>query len=227
MTFSSGAAILDGAISLKLLYHASRRGSTHVCAAPPGIKPQAFVTKTLRQPRKIRSDTYGLFNCRWQGAIVCELVPKGFRSMRIRAGFRRSFLAAAFAFALGSLSTVAHADVVARISLSSQQMVVYVDGEARYDWAVSTARRGYRTPVGSFRPTRMNRMWYSRKYDNAPMPNSVFFLGGYAVHGTPHIRSLGQPASHGCVRLHPENARTLYNLIADSGMGHARIVITR
>jgi lipoprotein-anchoring transpeptidase ErfK/SrfK len=73
----------------------------------------------------------------------------------------------------------------------------------------------------------MHRMWYSRKYDNAPMPNSVFFLGGYAVHGTPHIRSLGRPASHGCVRLHPENARTLYNLIADSGMGHARSVITR
>jgi len=121
----------------------------------------------------------------------------------------------------------AFADVVARISLSSQQMVVYVDGVPTYDWAVSTARSGYRTPVGSFRPTRMHKMWYSKKYDNAPMPNSIFFLGGYAVHGTPHIRALGRPASHGCVRLHPDNARTLYSLVKSSGIENARIVITR
>ncbi|MBB3930850.1 lipoprotein-anchoring transpeptidase ErfK/SrfK [Kaistia hirudinis] len=121
----------------------------------------------------------------------------------------------------------AFADVVARISLSSQQMVVYVDGIPTYDWAVSTARSGYRTPVGSFRPTRMHKMWYSKKYDNAPMPNSIFFLGGYAVHGTPHIRALGRPASHGCVRLHPDNARTLYSLVKSSGIENARIVITR
>ena len=106
-------------------------------------------------------------------------------------------------------------------------MVVYVDGIPTYDWAVSTARSGYRTPVGSFRPTRMHKMWYSKKYDNAPMPNSIFFLGGYAVHGTPHIRALGRPASHGCVRLHPDNARTLYSLVKSSGIENARIVITR
>ena len=121
----------------------------------------------------------------------------------------------------------AFADVVARISLSSQQMVVYVDGIPTYDWAVSTARSGYRTPVGSFRPTRMHKMWYSKKYDNAPMPNSIFFLGGYAVHGTPHVRALGRPASHGCVRLHPDNARTLYSLVKSWGIENARIVITR
>ncbi|WP_018184210.1 L,D-transpeptidase [Kaistia granuli] len=121
----------------------------------------------------------------------------------------------------------AKADVVARINLSSQQMVVYVDGRARYGWDVSTARKGYRTPVGSYRPTRMHRMWYSRKYDMAPMPNSVFFHGGYAIHGTPHVRSLGRPASHGCVRLAPENARKLYQLIAERGMRNARVVITR
>ena len=127
---------------------------------------------------------------------------------------------------LGVAPATARADVVARINLSSQQMVVYVDGRARYGWDVSTARRGYTTPVGSYRPTRMHRMWYSRKYDMAPMPNSVFFRGGYAIHGTPHVRSLGRPASHGCVRLAPENARTLYQLIAERGMKNARVVIT-
>lgn len=131
------------------------------------------------------------------------------------------------ALAVTVLPQSAFADVVARISLSSQQMVVYIDGVPTYDWAVSTARRGYRTPVGSFRPTRMHKMWYSKKYDNAPMPNAIFFLGGYALHGTPHIRALGRPASHGCVRLHPANARTLYSLVKSSGMENTRIVITR
>jgi lipoprotein-anchoring transpeptidase ErfK/SrfK len=146
---------------------------------------------------------------------------------------RRSFaafgltLTIAVAALLGPAPATARADVVARINLSSQQMVVYVDGRARYGWDVSTARAGYRTPVGSYRPTRMHRMWYSRKYDMAPMPNSVFFRGGYAIHGTPHVRSLGRPASHGCVRLAPENARTLYRLIADRGMKNSRVVITR
>ncbi|WP_336799502.1 MULTISPECIES: L,D-transpeptidase [Kaistia] len=152
---------------------------------------------------------------------------------REKTSMRRCLSALGLTFAigiagfLGAAPQSARADVVARINLSTQQMVVYVDGRARYGWDVSTARRGYVTPVGSYRPTRMHRMWYSRKYDMAPMPNSVFFRGGYAIHGTPHVRSLGRPASHGCVRLAPENARTLYQLIAARGMNNTRVVITR
>ena len=70
--------------------------------------------------------------------------------------------------------------------------------------AVSTARRGYRTPVGKYRPTRLERMWYSSKYENSPMPYSIFFLGGYAIHGTYEVKRLGRAVSHGCIRLHPE-----------------------
>ena len=106
-------------------------------------------------------------------------------------------------------------------------MVVSVNGVPKYNWAVSTARRGYVTPVGSFSPKRLERMWYSQKYDNSPMPHSVFFHGGYAVHGTGAIGSLGRPASHGCVRLHPANAAKLYSLIRQYGMGSSRIVVTR
>lgn len=147
----------------------------------------------------------------------------------MRMFFGRSTLSAVVAvfLAVFLLPSLARAEVVARVSLASQAMVVYVDGIPRYDWAVSTARPGYRTPTGSFRPTRMHRMWYSKKYDNAPMPSSIFFLGGYAVHGTSHLKALGRPASHGCIRLHPDNARTLYSLVSDQGMGNVRIVITR
>jgi lipoprotein-anchoring transpeptidase ErfK/SrfK len=120
----------------------------------------------------------------------------------------------------------ASAGIVARIDISSQVMTVSQDGYILYSWSVSTAGRGYHTPRGNYRPTRMAKMWYSRKYDNAPMPNSIFFKGGYAIHGTNHLKSLGRPASHGCVRLHPSNAQILYRLVQEYGPGNTRIVLT-
>jgi len=136
---------------------------------------------------------------------------------------RRVLLAALFvAFA----ATGASAALVARIDISSQVMTVSQDGDILYRWSVSTGARGYRTPRGSYRPTRLARMWYSRKYDNAPMPNSIFFKGGYAIHGTNHVKSLGRPASHGCVRLHPSNAKILYSLVQQHGPRNTRIVLT-
>jgi lipoprotein-anchoring transpeptidase ErfK/SrfK len=136
-------------------------------------------------------------------------------------------LALALTMIVALLPAAASASVTARISLSQQRMYVSVDGIPRYTWAVSTARKGYRTPVGSFRPQRLERMWYSRKYDMSPMPHSVFFRGGYAIHGTNYVKSLGRPASHGCVRLAPGNAAALYSLVRKHGMGGTRIVITR
>lgn len=117
------------------------------------------------------------------------------------------------------------AGVVAKVDLSQQRMNVYVNGVRRYSWRVSTGRGRYRTPTGSWRPKSLKRMHYSRKYDNAPMPYSVFYHGGYAVHGTNQIRRLGRPASHGCVRLHPSNAARLYALVRRYGRRNSRIVV--
>jgi lipoprotein-anchoring transpeptidase ErfK/SrfK len=116
--------------------------------------------------------------------------------------------------------------VVAEISISTQTMYVSVDGIPTYEWKVSTAGKGYRTPRGAFKPTRTHKMWYSKKYDNAPMPYSVFFHGGYAVHGTDAIKRLGRPASHGCIRLHPQNAADFYHLVKEFGKTNTSIVIT-
>lgn len=99
------------------------------------------------------------------------------------------------------------------VSKSHQRMIVH-SSEGSYSWPVSTARRGYYTPTGSFRPYSLQPMHYSRKYDNAPMPHSIFFSGGYAIHATPHTGNLGRPASHGCVRLSPGNAATLYGIVS-------------
>lgn len=118
-------------------------------------------------------------------------------------------------------------NVKVKIDLSSQKMYVTVNGWKRHIWPVSTARRGYRTPIGSFRPTRMHRRYFSKKYYNSPMPHSIFFYGGYAIHGTNAIKRLGRPASHGCIRLHPKNARKLYALVKANGPRNTRIQIQR
>jgi lipoprotein-anchoring transpeptidase ErfK/SrfK len=123
----------------------------------------------------------------------------------------------------------AHAanQLVARVSLSQQKMQVMVDGRTAFEWKVSTGRKGYRTPTGAYKPTRLHKMWYSKKYDNAPMPHSVFFRGGYAVHATDAVKRLGQPASHGCVRLHPDHASDFFRLVETFGAGNTQIVIVQ
>lgn len=125
---------------------------------------------------------------------------------------------------LVGVTAVAQAGVEVRIDKSAQRMSVIVDGAQRYSWAVSTGTGGG-PPSGSYRPQRLERSWYSRKYGRAPMPYSIFFDEGYAIHGTVHVSRLGQRASHGCVRLHPSNAATLFNLVRQHGMGDTRILV--
>ena len=106
-------------------------------------------------------------------------------------------------------------------------MQVYVEGEPRYNWAVSTARRGYRTPTGTFKPTALAVWHRSTIYSGSPMPHSIFFLRGYAIHGSYEVKNLGRPASHGCVRLHPSHAKALFSLVSAYGRGNTTIQITQ
>jgi len=108
------------------------------------------------------------------------------------------------------------AKVAVEIDLSTQTMHVRAAG-ASYAWPVSTARSGYVTPRGHYRPTLLKRMHYSRKYHMSPMPHSIFFNGGYAIHGTYERGFLGRPASHGCVRLAPGHAARLFELVREQG----------
>ena len=134
-------------------------------------------------------------------------------------------LIAVFAGFFASLST-AQAKVVAEINLPSQTMKVYVNGTLKHRWKISSARKGYVTPTGNYRPKRMYTMWRSRKYHMSRMPYSVFFRGGYAIHGTGATRKLGTPASHGCIRLRTSNARKFYKLIKRHGMRKTSIRIS-
>jgi len=97
--------------------------------------------------------------------------------------------------------------ILVEIDKPTQEMKVFVDGVERYTWQVSTGLQGYDTPSGKYTARSMNEIWYSKQWDNAPMPHAIFFTKkGHAVHGTNELKHLGKPASHGCVRLAPENA---------------------
>lgn len=111
------------------------------------------------------------------------------------------------------------------IDLSQQKMRLYKGGKLLYTWQVSTARGGYITPAGRCNPYHTERMHYSKLYDNSPMPYSIFFKHGYAIHGTQYVRSLGSRASHGCVRLRTSNAKKLYDLVKKNGYSNTSIEV--
>jgi L,D-transpeptidase catalytic domain len=139
----------------------------------------------------------------------------------------RSWLRASLAAALASLlASAAGAHVLINVDKGSQQMTVSVDGAPRYRFTVSTGRPGLGTPSGTFHPQRMEPTWFSKEYYNSPMPHSIFFHGGFAIHGSYEINALGGPASHGCIRLHPDNAATLYALVQQQGMEATTIVVS-
>lgn len=118
------------------------------------------------------------------------------------------------------------ADLLITISKARQSMTVTLDGQTKYKWPVSTGARGYDTPSGDFRPFRMEAEHFSKEWDDAPMPHSIFFTGrGHAIHGSFHTKRLGQRASHGCVRLAPGNAATLFALVRKVGMSRTRVEV--
>jgi hypothetical protein len=115
----------------------------------------------------------------------------------------------------------AFAAVDIRVDLSTQTMHVNDNGRS-YIWPVSTARAGFVTPRGVYHPVSLQAMHYSHEYDMAPMPHSIFFHGGYAIHGT-YEAGLGRPESHGCVRLSAAHAAQLFSMVKADG---ARISIS-
>jgi lipoprotein-anchoring transpeptidase ErfK/SrfK len=117
--------------------------------------------------------------------------------------------------------------IVVRVDLSEQQMYVYREERLIYTFPVSSGRKGYGTPTGRWNAYWLSPKHRSRKYNNAPMPWAVFFHEGYAVHGTTDVRNLGRPASHGCIRLAPENAKTFFRLVEASGKESTLISIVR
>jgi L,D-transpeptidase catalytic domain len=135
--------------------------------------------------------------------------------------------AIALALLIVSARVPAGAAVLITINKSTQQMTVDVDGATRWTWPVSTGRLGYDTPSGRYTAFRMEADHFSKEWDDAPMPHSIFFTPqGHAIHGYLDTRNIGRPASHGCVRLEPDNAAKLYALVEEEGLPNTKVVLT-
>jgi lipoprotein-anchoring transpeptidase ErfK/SrfK len=130
------------------------------------------------------------------------------------------------ALMLAAIALPARADVLVVVDKAAQELRVIVGGALAHVFKTSTGMYGAGTPVGSYSVERLHRHWYSRKYDNAPMPFSIFFSGAYAIHGTTVISRLGNPASKGCVRLHPKDAEVLFALVQAAGMENTAVIVT-
>jgi lipoprotein-anchoring transpeptidase ErfK/SrfK len=132
------------------------------------------------------------------------------------------YVGAAFA----GIMSGASAAVLINVDKSAQRMTVAVDGAVRWVWPVSTGMRRYDTPSGRYTAFRMEKDHFSKEWDDAPMPHSIFFTPrGHAIHGSYHTR-LGRPASHGCVRLSPANAAKLYALVEREGVSNATVIVS-
>ncbi len=134
------------------------------------------------------------------------------------------FIAFAIAIVMAG-PAAATAKIIALVDISQQEMVVAVDGKGVHRWPVSTARPGKRTPTGTYKPQFLSPRHRSSLYNGAPMPWAIFFHGNYAIHGTDQVKRLGRPASAGCVRLHPDHAKTLFQMVREAGMSNMRVVI--
>ncbi len=161
---------------------------------------------------------------------MLAFVANSFRTFRALKGAAVTFLAVLLLSANVQARPSADEErgrIMIEINKSTQRMTVYVDGQQRHVFKVSTGKAGHTTPSGTFRVLAMKPMHYSQKYDNAPMPNSLFFTNvGHAIHATNAVRNLGRPASHGCVRLSPKDAKTLYSLVESMGMRSVKIHIS-
>lgn len=115
--------------------------------------------------------------------------------------------------------------LLVKVNLSTQRLDVIANGATLHSWPISSGRAGYETPRGTFRPQWAAKMWYSRKYDMAPMPHAVFINGGVAVHATSAVGMLGRPASHGCIRLAPGNAAAFYALVHKHGLKQTQVQV--
>ena len=162
----------------------------------------------------------------WIGTNRVEVIAQG--DVRPLGNYMKAaFIAGVLAFGLSLFTSSAFAALRISVDKSAQTLTATRNGEILHTWPVSTGKSGYATPSGNFNAFRMEVDHYSKEWDDAPMPHSVFFTKqGHAIHGSYEVKRLGSPASHGCVRLAPENAAKLFALVKEEGLPNTQVVLT-
>ena len=189
-------------------------------------KTTALRNKSVALRKQVLHRQHVQYNTRKSRRVALRIGHPALRNGRISERQVASLGDVPSTLAPSPKSMPASGQLEARVDIRTQRMTVKLNGEVLHVWKVSTGRSGFSTPRGSYAPQRLHASYFSKKYYNSPMPYSIFFRGGYAVHGTSAVNRLGGPASHGCVRLHTANARQLFHLVQRYGPGRARIVIS-
>ncbi len=199
------ATLLLGMMALPFAAHAERSAPMSVDTVTSNYvkKDKAYWTRVWYE-KQVKRGNY---------------VKRGNRYVKTGKGRKATVRKASAKRSSGAVSSSRSASgrVTAKVNLTNQRMTVYQGGRVIHTWPVSSGRSGYTTPTGTWTVHRMHKEYYSKKYDNAPMPYAMFYHRGFAIHGTNAISRLGRPASHGCIRLHPDNAATLFSMIKRSG----------
>ena len=164
--------------------------------------------------------TLCIFLLRYLRLICLKHAARALALLLLTAVFAPSFLAAD-----QIVESAPSSEIIVEVSLSAQTMTVYQNGLATHEWLVSTARKGKVTPKGAWTAKRLSKNHKSSLYNNAPMPYSIFYSGNFAVHGTDQVARLGSPASAGCIRLHPQNAAALFELVDAAGLKNTTISV--
>jgi hypothetical protein len=124
--------------------------------------------------------------------------------------------------------------VWADVDKGAQRLYLYIDGALTYTWKTSTGRAGYTTPDMDQHPNGpVYDRYTSTKYPDGDynglgnMPYAVFVRGGYAIHGTTrgNWSKLGQVASHGCIRVHPDNGQIFNQLVRKNGLRNIWVTV--
>lgn len=203
--FLAVAALLLGMMALPFAAHAERSATMSVDTVTSNYvkKDKAYWTRVWYD-KQVKRGNY---------------VKRGNRYVKTNKGRKATVRKASARKSSGAVKSRRSASgrVTAKVNLTSQRMQVYQGGRVIHSWPVSSGRSGYTTPTGTWTVHRMHKEYYSKKYDGAPMPYAMFYHRGFAIHGTNAISRLGRPASHGCIRLHPQNAATLFSMIKRSG----------
>jgi L,D-transpeptidase-like protein len=204
----AGKAFAEEAISQPLTRADCEAASTWSWNETANVCELSSQQTAIATPQPLTRSDCDLAGMSWNdNALVCEEKSEGSASVQA--------------------ANPAAQTVLINIDKSTQQMTVFVDGVDRYHWSVSTGRPDYFTPSGTFTATSMNEIWNSKEWDNAPMPHAIFFMkDGHAIHGSYEVKHLGKPASHGCVRISPQNATILYDLVKKIGLENTHVVLS-
>lgn len=120
------------------------------------------------------------------------------------------------------------------VDKGTQTARLYLDGRLDDQWDVSTGMAGFGTPNFNKRFNgRIYDRYTSSKYPGGDyeglgnMPYAMFIAGGIAIHGTPrgNWSRLGRPASHGCIRSHPDKAYRLNRLLRSYGVQNSWVTV--